>query len=122
MICEVLSKIQVIILCVVTVAYYPICKYMIEDNVMESETTFRMLVGAVLLILLINCMKKITKMQYYTAMMVFIVVSLAVHGRMLYDIGGVVDTFMYNGSISVKFERSPYLFFTDVFQMIIFIV
>lgn len=109
-----LSKIQVIILCVVTVAYYPICKYMIEDNVMESETTFRMLVGAVLLILLINCMKKITKMQYYTAMMVFIVVSLAVHGRMLYDLGGVVDTFMYNGSISVKFERSPYLFFTDI--------
>ena len=32
---------------------------------MESETTFRMLVGAVLLILLINCMKKITKIQYY---------------------------------------------------------
>lgn len=27
-----LSKIQVIILCVVTVAYYPICKYMIENQ------------------------------------------------------------------------------------------
>lgn len=109
-----LSKVQVIVLCIVTVLYYPITKYMIEDNVLESQTTFRMLAGTVLIILLINCMKKITKTQFYTVIMLCITISLAVHGRMLYDLGGVVNTFMYNGSVSVKFERSPYRFITDI--------
>lgn len=109
-----LSKVQIIVLCIVTLLYYPITKYMIEDNLLESQTTFRILVGTVLAILLINCMKKITKTQFYTVMLLCITISLAVHGRMLYDLGGVVNTFMYNGSISVKFERSPFLFFTDI--------
>lgn len=109
-----LSKVQIIVLCIVTLLYYPITKYMIEDNLLESQTTFRILVGTVLVILLINCMKKITKTQFYTVMLLCITISLAVHGRMLYDLGGVVNTFMYNGSISVKFERSPFLFFTDI--------
>lgn len=109
-----LSKIQKIVLCVVTVVYYPICKYMIEDNVLESETTFRLLAGTVLIILLINCMKKISKTQFYTVILLCMTISLAVHGRMLYDVGGVVNTFMYNGSISVKYQRSPFLFITDI--------
>lgn len=108
-----LTKIQMIGLVVVTAFYYPILKFM-PDDPFDAESTFRMLVGIVLVLLLINYMKKISTVQFYTVLLLCLTLSLAVHGRQLYDVDGMVNEFMYNGSITTKFERSSYNFLTKI--------
>ncbi len=110
-----LHIIQLVAIIAVAAGYWALKESFKPDN-FDIKISFAILVTTIVLLVLVNVTKGATRFQYAAVLLVCIIPSLFVHGRHMFDSkdGKYTDEFMYQGSISNKFENSRFNNFAKI--------
>ncbi len=110
-----LGIIQIIAIIAVGAGYWALWHFYKPGNY-DVQISFAVLATTIVFLLLVNVVKGATRFQYAAVLLVCIVTSTFVHGRHMFDSkdGKYTDEFMYQGSITNKFESSRFHNFAEI--------